>query len=624
MGIKSQKPKIPPNWLLNSFYTILITLWVILSLDIIWPVLANLNNPPRKVTLPGQGGINYLIIAPQALQESASAWGEYRNSTGYYTQVVLLASGQARIETIRDLIHKAYTYNGKPYPFYVLLMGHAHPFSSYPDTFLPATHFSVDLNRSSSYGTDPIASDDGYASTDPYGIPDHILPIYIGRIPIRTEEEGFLLLRRTQAYEKSPPFGEGRAQIELVTSNAGFGAQYDPIFSWMLKTLIQKLLPSEYQWHMLDGNSKSPYNYPIYSFPNEVAKRFDSGALALVYIGHGQPEMLCCASSLNGDPGPIFNAEDAGLIQNANTSIGILTACSTGTYDLNGDNLSVVESIYLAPGGPVATYSSSAWINGTLNGRLVVDIFEALLIDKASTLGEWVGLVETWPVMPDGHTLLTQIVKELIPRFSGVYQKYPFLSPMQAKQELDIQHATYNLFGDPALRIAYPQTGMKVSPSWLWQIRKGYIAFSGKSNLPSDQEVSISLEIIPGSVISQKGQPTRTIDRYLQANNLVIGRVSVYTKSDGSFSGRIIIPPDTPNGKYLLRALSILSQNTYAAVQPVYIGWPPVIEILSSAIFWWSIIAVLLICKSLVLILRHRQHYHSDASPILNNQRKHR
>ncbi len=622
MDIKPQKLKIPPNWFLYSFYTILISLWVILSLDIIWPVLANLHNSPHKAKLPGQGAINYLIIAPQALQESASAWGEYRNSTGYYTQVVLLASGQARTKTIRDLIQETYADSGKPYPFFVLLMGHAHSFSSHPDTFLPAAHFSVDPMRSSSFGSSPIASDDGYVSANPNGIPDHILPIYIGRIPVRTDEEGFLLLNRTQTYEKSPPTGEGRTRIELMTSNAGFGTQYDPILNWMLKTLIQKLLPSEYQCHMLNGNSKSPFNYPIYSFPNELAKRFNSGTLALVYIGHGQPEMLCCASALNGDPGRIFNAKDAGLLQNSNTSIGIFTACSAGTYDLEGDNLSVVESIYLALGGPVATYSSSAWINGTLNGRLVVDIFEALLIDKASTLGEWVGLIETWPVMRDGHTLLSQIVKELIPRFSGVYQKYPFLSPTQANQELDVQHATYNLFGDPALRIAYPKTGMKVSPNWLWQPWKSSLVFTGKSNLSANQEVSISLEILPGSAISQKDQPSGTIDRYIQANNFVIGTTTAITKSDGNFSERIIIPPNTPPGKYILRAVSILNKDTYVAVHPVYIGWPPVIEILSSALFWWSTIAALLIIKNVVSVLHHQQHHQSDKSSILYNHRK--
>ena len=609
-GDKSQKIRNPPRWFLRSGCLILIALWAILTFDILWPVITNLYNSPSKLKLPGPGGVNYLVIAPQALEKCASAWADYRNSTGYNTQVVLLAPGQARIEIIRNLIPKIYGESGKPYPFYVLLMGHAHPFSSYPESFLPTTHFSVDPNRSSGYGTDPIASDDGYASVDLNGVPDHILPIYIGRIPIRTEEEGFLLLKRTQAYEKSPPSGEGRTRIELVTSNAGFGAQYDPIFNWMLRTLIQNLLPDEYQWHMLNGNAESPYNYPIYSFPNEVAKRFDSGALALVYIGHGQPDLLGWAYSPGGVRGRIFDFSDAGLIQSANASLGIFTACSAGTYDLEGDNLSVVESIYLAPGGPAATYSSSAWINGALNGRLVIDIFEALLIEKASTLGEWAGLIESWTEMTKSHALLPAMIKVVIPRFSGVYQRYPLLSPSQANQELNVQHATYNLFGDPALRIAHPQSGMDVNPYWLWHPRRGSLAFSGKSKLPEGHQVSISLELIPGTVISQGNQSIGTIDRYLQANNLVIGRVTAYTKSDGSFTNSIIITPSTLTGKYLLRAVSILNNDTYVAVHPVYIGWTPIIEILSSAIFWWSIIAILLMFRCVVvLFLRHQQHY---------------
>ena len=75
------------------------------------------------------------------------------------------------------------------------------------------------------------------------------------------------------------------------------------------------------------------------------------------------------------------------------------------TYDLAGNGLSVVEAIYLAPSGPVMTYSSSAWINGELNGRLVIDIFEALLINRAGTAGEWVGRIENWSQMIHSRAL---------------------------------------------------------------------------------------------------------------------------------------------------------------------------------------------------------------------------
>lgn len=595
----------PWKWLFKLGYVILAALWILLTLDILWPLFSDRRNSPESLRPHELAGTNYLIIAPQALGKGASAWADYRRGTGYQTQVILLTPSQAKPDEIRDLIQETYEKSRKPFPFYVLLIGQAHSFSSHPNSYLPTTHFSVDPNQSSGYGTDPIASDDGFISVDPNGTPGHILPIFIGRIPVRTEKEAFLLLQRTRSYEETPPTGEGRARIELISSDAGFGPQYDPLFEWALRTLVQKVLPDEYRWHMLYGNPHSRYSYPVDSFPNEVAARFDSGSLAVVYIGHAQPELMGWAYSLEGERNRVFSFEDAGLIRNANASLAFFTACSAGKYDLAGDNLSVVESIYLTPGGPVATYSSSAWINAAMNGRLVIDIFEALLIDNTSTLGEWMYRVEYRSGPIASRLAPIALLKGIIPRMSGMYENKPLLSPTQAGQVLAIQYATYNLFGDPALRIAYPQTGLEINPTWLWQPGKDHVAFYGKGDLPAGQQVMISLEALPGTVISQEDNSIGSIGEYFQANNPVISRETVYTASGGNFSGKMVIPTSARSGKYLLRAVSLLGQDTLITAHPVYIGWPPIIEILSSPVFWWSLISGLLITKSRIIVKRN-------------------
>lgn len=313
----------------------------------------------------------------------------------------------------------------------------------------------------------------------------------------------------------------------------------------------------------------------------------------------------CWAYSANGEPGRIFSFEDVRLIRNANDSIGIFTACSAGKYDLAGDYLSVVESIYLTPSGPVATYSSSAWINAAMNGRLVIDSFEALLIDNTSTLGEWMYRVEYGSGRIASRLAPIALLKGIIPRMSGMYENKPLLSRTQASQVLDIQYATYNLFGDPALQIAYLQTGLEINPTWLWQPGKNHLAFYGKGHLPAGQQVLISLEALPGAVISQEDNSIGSIEGYFQANNLVINTVTVYTESGGNFSGELIIPSSTRSGKYLLRAVSLLSQDTFITTHPVYIGGVPIIEILSSPVFWWSLISGLFITRSCILVKRN-------------------
>lgn len=448
---------------------------------------------------------------------------------------------------------------------------------------------------------DPIASDDGLVRdlSDPTS--DEHSSISIGRIPVRDEEEGWQLLNRVKAYEENPPEGEGRARVELILSNAGFGPQYEPLFNTALKVLRQEILPAEYRWHTLNGNSQSPYAYPASLFPEEVARRFDSNALAVVYVGHGQPDLLGWAYSPGGERGRIFNVDDAKLIQNANDSIGIFTACSASKYDLPGDDLSVVESIFLQEDGPVATYSSSAWINGSLNGRLLLDVLEDLLTERSSTLGGWINRVEAMNGFNPSRNLSAELIRTTLPNLSSLYEKKLILSSSQASQALRIQHATYNLFGDPAMRIVYAEKGVEVVPQRLWQPWNGTLSFSGISQLPAGQWVMITLESLPGNEISTDSFTSGSLNRYYEANNPLISMMETIIMQGGNFSGKLEIPAGIPGGKYLLRAVSVQNGRTYVSAHPVFLGWPPISRILFNPLFGWFLVSTLLV----IMIFRY-------------------
>lgn len=70
----------PWKWLRSIASVILVAFWILLTLDILWPVISSLSNLPSNAKLLEPGSINYLIIAPEALSKSASAWAEYRTS----------------------------------------------------------------------------------------------------------------------------------------------------------------------------------------------------------------------------------------------------------------------------------------------------------------------------------------------------------------------------------------------------------------------------------------------------------------------------------------------------------------------------------------------------------------
>ena len=161
--------RIGPKWHARLGLAALVMLWMLLTLDIIWPWVSRLGNrlPEVETSMPGQ--TNYLIIAPEALHRVASAWAEYRKSTGYNTAVLLVAPVQSKAVVIRDLIRRVRAETEPSYPLFVLLIGHAHPSSSHLDVFLPAAYFSVDTSQFPGYGSDPIPSDDVFAGDVPSG-----------------------------------------------------------------------------------------------------------------------------------------------------------------------------------------------------------------------------------------------------------------------------------------------------------------------------------------------------------------------------------------------------------------------------------------------------------------------
>ncbi len=178
-----------------------------------------------------------------------------------------------------------------------------------------------------------------------------------------------------------------------------------------------------------------------------------------------------------------------------------------------------------------------------------------------------------------------------------MYHGKPLLSASQAKQELSIQHATYNLFGDPALRIAYAEQGIEISTPWPWHLARGSLSVSGRGNLPAGQRVSLSLQALPSVLAPRQSAAIGTAERYRQENNLILASENANVGPDRTFSATLAIPPGTPAGTYTLRAISSQGGNTYVTAHPLYLGWPPLIEVVSSSSLWWVVISAALLFR---------------------------
>jgi len=585
-------------------FIILILIWVWLTLVLTRPTLARwLDNTPH-LRPPQPSGTDYLIVAPEALSHSAQAWADYRRERRYATQTLLLSSDTATVERVRESIQRIYLESGRPYPFYVLLLGHAHPGSSFTASYLPADRLDVTPEYAAVLGYDYIASDSAYAvESDPFS---PLLPIAIGRVPARTDEEALRVLDRVRSYEARPPSGTGRAQIELVASDSKFGPKFNRLIEWLVTFMVEEYMPADYRWHMLYGNPDSAYTYPVRDFPNEVARRLDQGAQLVTYIGHGSSDGLGPALSTDGTRGRIFDLDDLPLVKDASASVFMALACSAGEYDSPGNTPSLAEALLLYPDGAAATYAASRLTEPAANTLLGKDLFQVLLADHAPTTGEWIWQAESNFRNPGADRALSiwLLIRTVPPLYARTIESSREIPSVDVQKLYVVQQHAYNLFGDPALALAHPRAELDVRPRLLWQPFGRRVPFTGGGGLQPGQTITVTLDALPGTILPTDTVPNDTATRYAQANDKTVNQASVTANAEGKFAGEIQLPPGLPSGHYLLRALTIKDGVTLVGTHDVYLSWPPIGDILTSTIVWWLLVSTVLLRK----IASQRRH----------------
>lgn len=576
-------------------------IWLWLTLALLWPVIATAVDNTPAPRLAQNNGVNYLILAPEALQASAQAWAAYRQTRGYIPQVKTFTPATNTGENLRRAVEESYLASGRPYPFYVLLLGHANQWEAADASYLPAGTVPIDLPQKylDIVGFDHIASDDAYAV-----IENQLQPIAFGRIPARTNAEALSVLARTQAYEATPPTGFARAQVELIASESRFGPEFDTIIEQLVTFFVEEHLPAHYRWHMLYGHPGSPYTYPVENFPQEVAQRLDQNAVLVTYIGHGSGYSLGPALDATGWEGPVFTTADVPLVQNAQGALMTMIACSAGEYD---QGRSLAEALLLQPNGPVATYAASRLTLPAANTILGKDLFRVLLTGQAATAGEWIRLAENNYKNPGSDKaislwLLTRLVP---PVYTLAIRDNPDETPsLDAEFVYGLQQHAYNLFGDPALTLALPRPTLQLQPAWGWLPFGTQVEVSGNGALPSGQAlpagqtVTVTLYTRQGMRLSQApvGDSAKSAAlAYAQANDKRVVQLTTQTDDAGRFALTLPLPAGLPSGHYILTALTTQDQATLVGTHALYLGWPPIAEWLRSAWVWWGIVGVALL-----------------------------
>lgn len=349
-------------------------------------VEARLEIQPEIVgVLPIDRGPEFLIIYHGTFKKAAEKLAKWKNLRGLRTETV-------SIGTVGNTVSKIKTHIRKRRGFlfsrlrYVLLFGDVDMITSETinvGPFIPA------------WESDKVT--DYYYSTkkDPSGDNDYVLPwLAIGRIPVRTAEEGMAVVDQIIAYEKNPP-----CDPEYYDRMA-FGAYFQGVgqatraYMKTIEGIREHMITLGFDVERIYVSQTANVQYYIDGtpVPQDVKDAIVDGSTATdMLISTTAEGQLITGHRDHGDSDgwvhPSFNRDHLEAITSEYPVIFYSVNCRTGRFDLTAPTESFAEMILRMKGGApsliAATRVSGTWRNDSL----VKALFDAT----------WAGVLPTFP-----------------------------------------------------------------------------------------------------------------------------------------------------------------------------------------------------------------------------------
>lgn len=366
---------------------------------------------------------DYLVIAPRSAADELAPLVELRRRQGHDVLVSAIediAPAGPSSDAIRAAIAAVADAPGSKLRF-VLLAGHPLGAPALP-TF---THRQGDWAMG--WGDVTFSSDHDYALFERH----HLA---VGRLPARTDGELAAMVDKLVRYELGPP-GAWQKRVMVVGGPADFGPVADALIEWQATTLLDQVLPYDYDVNVLFAKPDSPYAYRFDKLGQKIVDDMNQGALLAVYAGHGNPESFDTVyfRGYRFPIGTMYDLEDVDV--RAGAPFFISLTCHTGAFGRARRSLG--ETLAANPNGPVAVFGSSEVSHPYPNFLYAETLLENLLEKRASTLGE--AIVMAKRAMPEKRILAAELLD--------------FADHDAIKEE---HLALYNLLGDPATRLRYP------------------------------------------------------------------------------------------------------------------------------------------------------------------------
>lgn len=505
---------------------------------------------PVATPEPPTPGADYLIVTADTLAASAEHFKAYRESTGHkvavrtVSSIVVPASKKSDVaaQKIHDFVKAQYEVRAdKTKPFFLLLLGDATEDETFGPADVPAGHY-VDKDDD----TTTITTDNVYADVDG----DHLPDLAVGRVPVATDAEADGVLGRTKAYEATYEPGLWNRRLSLFASTSGFGEPVDSTIEGFVFKMVEEL-PYDFDLTLTYAKQTSPYVYIPEKFSDKVYERLNEGSLMMAYVGHGDTTGFTTLD-WNGGSFPIFDTKKLPTSLDIAHKPPILTliACLTGRFT---EGESVSESLLKSSHGPVAVLSSTQISHPYPNAIFIREIAKALTASPAKipTAGELFVSAKQRSIKNND-----ELRKEIDSQVGA-------LVPSSSREILKRTHLyMYTLFGDPALRIAYPKGAADITLGAASAKPGVDVSVSATIGGVTSANALVTLESTRSTIVGEikpvpaDGTPNR--DEVIQANYATANDRALVKKTVAITNGKLegvtlTIPQAAPAGTYYVK-----------------------------------------------------------------------
>ncbi len=472
---------------------------------------------------------DFLILTEDSLLESAHEYATFRESLGSWTEVRTASSLQqgsnlgAFALNVQAWAREARENLDPRLPLFLLILGDAPEESDSIQGRIPALYCS---NMEGDCYTD-----NKYADLDDDGLPD----LALGRLPLRSAAEVTEYIRHAREHETQTPPGIWNRRLALYTGAANFSPEIDAMLEFLVFYALTKV-SYDFDIFGVYNNSNSDYYYTPYE--DKVMDLLNAGNLMDIYIGHGSSDSTDGLSLYNLDQ---FSSDHR-------FPFAFFFACLNGTY--RGEDDSLAEAVLRLPRGAIASVASSDISHPYGNAVLSYEVQRVSLNLRLETIGEVVQEMKRAAI-----TNVDDNLRVVIDSSAAIELNESLYEPLL------LEHLNlYNLLGDPALTMHYPDGQVSFDEDRLPDtMQPGTLTVSGSVDLFSEGTVTVSLECSRNAMLyeTEPGYDRQTIqENWAKANDKVVDSIEV-SLVDGRFEAQLQIPADLPRVAYYVKAFAV-------------------------------------------------------------------